>query len=193
MNPGTALTRLDLHDNPMTEDVADALADALRAQRGLRCLNLTDTGLGDEGVATIASAIADCCPDLEELHLELNEITAAGAAALASALPRLPALRILDLKENELEDEGAIALAPVRTRGGVWLGVVFGFGERLFSRGVGEQGAEDGAVGVLTPHMTWCSRSSHSNPRMCLHSAEPYTPLSLSPSSHMHRTLKLPP
>ena len=51
---GAALQRLDLSDNPMTEEVAPALAEALRRQSGLVRLNLNDTSLKDEGISAIA-------------------------------------------------------------------------------------------------------------------------------------------
>ena len=46
-----------------------------------------------------------------ELELALNEVTPKGAHGLAAALPRLPRLQRLILRENELENEGAIAIA----------------------------------------------------------------------------------
>ena len=37
-------------------------------------LNLNDTSLEDEGVATLAHALEHSAPDLEELELALNEV-----------------------------------------------------------------------------------------------------------------------
>lgn len=107
-----ALLRLDLHDNPLSEEAAGALAAALGAAPALRYLNLNDTGLGDGGVATVMAALARSAPDLEELELSLNEITPAGAAAVAACVAAKPRLRRLVLRENELEDDGVAALAP---------------------------------------------------------------------------------
>lgn len=104
---GSSLTRLDLHDNPMTAEVAPALALALPRHTGLIALNLNDTSLGDEGVAAIAAALAQAAPQLQELELALNEITAEGAVALAQMLTGKKQLRVLNLAENELEDKGA--------------------------------------------------------------------------------------
>ena len=47
-----------------------------------RVLNLNDTSLEDEGVATLAHALEHSAPDLEELELALNEITPAGSFQL---------------------------------------------------------------------------------------------------------------
>ena len=43
-----------MSDNPMTEEVAPALAEALRKQDKLVRLNLNDTSLKDEGIQAIA-------------------------------------------------------------------------------------------------------------------------------------------
>ena len=51
---GEELQQLDLSDNPMTEEVAPALAEALRRHSGLVRLNLNDTSLKDEGILAIA-------------------------------------------------------------------------------------------------------------------------------------------
>lgn len=56
---GKCLQRLDLSDNPMTGDVAEALATMLQHQPHLRALNLNDTSLEDAGVSTIAQALAN--------------------------------------------------------------------------------------------------------------------------------------
>lgn len=60
---GRCLQRLDLSDNPMTGDVAEALAAMLQQQPHLRALNLNDTSLEDAGISTIAQALSssgDC-------------------------------------------------------------------------------------------------------------------------------------
>ena len=49
----------------------------------------------------------------QELELALNEITPAGAAAVGACVAAKPGLRRLNLRENELEDEGAVTVAKV--------------------------------------------------------------------------------
>lgn len=49
--------RLDLSDNPLTEEVVPALAAALAAQPQLRALNLNDTSLGPDGVGQLCGAL----------------------------------------------------------------------------------------------------------------------------------------
>ena len=56
---GEELEKLDLSDNPMTEEVAPALAEALCKQDKLVRLNLNDTSLKDEGIQAIAEVL---CP-----------------------------------------------------------------------------------------------------------------------------------
>jgi hypothetical protein len=57
--------RLDLSDNPLTEEVAPALAGVLAAQPGLRALNLNDTSLTDAGIVQVCRALASAAPKLE--------------------------------------------------------------------------------------------------------------------------------
>ena len=59
---GSELKRLDLSDNPMTEEVAPKLAEMLRGQSGLIRLNLTDTSLQDEGISIIAEVLSPTIP-----------------------------------------------------------------------------------------------------------------------------------
>lgn len=59
---GSSLVKLDLSDNPMTTEVAQALAEALRGQERLQVLNLNDVALGDEGVESIAEVRSNLCP-----------------------------------------------------------------------------------------------------------------------------------
>lgn len=51
----------------------------------------------------------------QELELALNEITPEGAGAVAACVAGKRALRRLNLRENELEDAGALTIAKVRT------------------------------------------------------------------------------
>ncbi|KAF6260413.1 hypothetical protein COO60DRAFT_1625705 [Scenedesmus sp. NREL 46B-D3] len=111
LGAGGSLVRLDLSDNPLTEEVAPALAACLAAQPRLQHLNLNDTGLTDEGVAVVCTALAAAAPQLQSLELALNEITEEGAKAVVAALANKQQLSRLNLRENELEDAGAAVLA----------------------------------------------------------------------------------
>ena len=107
---GAKLISLDLHDNPLTGEAAPSLAAAISCHSCLKRLNLNDTCLEDHGVSIIASALASSAGEIEELELELNEISVKSANILAAALKGKSSLRKLNLKENELEDEGAVAI-----------------------------------------------------------------------------------
>ncbi len=54
---GASLRSLDLSDNPMTAEVAPALAELLLKHPELLALNLNDTSLTDEGVSAIAQSL----------------------------------------------------------------------------------------------------------------------------------------
>jgi Ran GTPase-activating protein (RanGAP) involved in mRNA processing and transport len=108
---GSQLKSLDLHDNPMTEEVAPHLGALIRRHADLETLNLNDTCLGDDGTVIIAEALFSAAPNLERLEMELNEITASGARPLGEALSRKARLRTLNLRENDLEDDGALFIA----------------------------------------------------------------------------------
>ena len=62
---GSLLHRLDLHDNPLTAEVAAPLARVVAAHPQLRVLDLNDTSLTDQGVAVLAQALATGARDLQ--------------------------------------------------------------------------------------------------------------------------------
>ena len=130
-----SLEALDLSRNPIQPAGLVSLAQALPRCAGLRwmrltqilfdvlavaalvaalpaCqvedLDLTQTGVGDDGVAQLAGALPRC-GRLRNLVLSLNNLTAAAAAPLASALPACE-LRSLDVGLNFI-GEGIVALA----------------------------------------------------------------------------------
>ena len=51
--------RLELNDNPFTEEAAPQLGAMLRQQPHLKRLNLSDTSMCDEGVSTLAEALSE--------------------------------------------------------------------------------------------------------------------------------------
>ena len=65
MAAGEALVRLDLSDNPMTAEVAPALAATIRRQSQLKVLNLNDTALSDEGASALAEALSNSSARVE--------------------------------------------------------------------------------------------------------------------------------
>jgi len=112
-NGGGCLLSLDLSDNPLTSAAGPSLALAVASHKRLKRLVLADTGLLDSGVSQVCAALArGAAPDLEELDLSLNEVTAVGARSIAAALSKsLKNLKVLNMRENELENSGAKTLA----------------------------------------------------------------------------------
>jgi uncharacterized protein (TIGR02996 family) len=99
------LTALELGQN----DIGAAGAELLRRLRlpRLRCLGLSNTGVGDDAVLALAASA--CLAGLEELDLGYNRIGPAGARALASS-PAAARLRKLDLSGDLMDEAGARAL-----------------------------------------------------------------------------------
>jgi Ran GTPase-activating protein 1 len=107
------LRKLDLSDNTFGAAAAEKLAEGLREQPELAHLNLRDSGLGDDGTSAVLSALEEANPPLESLDLSGNDLTAEQAEQLAGIFSdgKLSGLKHLSLDDNELESEGAIAIA----------------------------------------------------------------------------------
>lgn len=102
---------LDLQDNTFTErgSTHRALADAVGGWPALRVLNLNDALLGSRGAALLIPALAAVQPSrLESLKLKANNISPANTLALSGVLWRLPELREVQLRRNNIagDDEG---------------------------------------------------------------------------------------
>ena len=82
----------------------------------LKELNLQSNFIGDDGLASLAEAIADegALPNLQELILSDNIIKNYGCARLAAAIEKggLRKLRDLQIGGNEIDDEGIVKFAP---------------------------------------------------------------------------------
>lgn len=111
------LVRLDLNDNTFGAPGGAALGATLRACAALRELNVGDTAVGDAGMRAIASGVVrGSAHSLEVLVVSANELTAAGARAVARMARRCTRLRVLDAGENGFGDEGAAYLARALAR-----------------------------------------------------------------------------
>lgn len=100
------LTSLGLANNHLRPDAVARLAAAPQLA-GLRRLDLSYNLLFDEGTASLAAS--PHLTGLTHLHLQGCGIETAGALALAAS--PLRQLRVLDLDNNAIGDEGARALA----------------------------------------------------------------------------------
>jgi hypothetical protein len=110
--PPAVRTRVDLFELRLQPAGAVALAEALRSEAaaGVRHLDVSYCGLGDDCAAALAGALAGNAT-LRVLTLLSNAIGDAGGAALGAALARNGALRELNLDSNALGAPGARALA----------------------------------------------------------------------------------
>ncbi len=100
----------------------------------LEVLTLSCNSLGEVGVATVADALNPSIP-LRQLDLSSNSVRELGVAAIARAMERgaLPHLAKLALKNNDINDEGAAALAAAPHDALEWL--------NLSGNQIGEMGA----------------------------------------------------
>ncbi|CAE7750988.1 NLRC3 [Symbiodinium necroappetens] len=117
-----ALKFLGLGDNGLGDDGAKALAPALKGLAALKDLYLSSNDLRDDGVKALAESLTGMSL-LEQLVLYGNKIGSEGAQvskalrsgkqlrrqALAPALKGLAALKVFDLDENDLGDDGVKA------------------------------------------------------------------------------------
>ena len=106
---------------PSFAPTGDLSAGVVRQRRELhvlpsaRVVLLEEAGLGDEHADEVADYLRDNART-ELLHLGRNELTDAGVCAIASTLPTC-AVRRLSLAGNNLQDEGALALADALADG----------------------------------------------------------------------------
>ena len=103
--PWTSLEALDLRNDKLGENDADAIGAGLPT---VRVLDLSRNPLGDRGLIRLLEGGG--LGALEALSLQQAEIGDAGAVALAAS-PLLGRLRVLDLRKNLICGGGARALA----------------------------------------------------------------------------------
>ncbi|KAJ6584141.1 hypothetical protein DFH09DRAFT_1144357 [Mycena vulgaris] len=121
------LQHIDLQDNTFTTDGevsgVEAWTEALKSWPELTTLNLSDCVLsGDGEVPVIVTALAaGSNPKLHTLQLQNNNLETETFLALASGLPKMESLMLLELQWNEAEedDENLKTLAlHMKRRGG---------------------------------------------------------------------------
>ncbi|KAI4340216.1 hypothetical protein MLD38_025076 [Melastoma candidum] len=113
----TQMKKLDLRDNMFGVEAALALSKAISSFADLTEAYLSYLNLEDEGAEAIAGALEKSAPSLEVFEMAGNNISAKGAAALASCITTKQFLTRLNLSENELKDEGAILIARALEEG----------------------------------------------------------------------------
>lgn len=111
------LQRLNVKDGGLGQEGFDFLVDALVEKGGAK-LEYLDVGCLDlevDGAKVLARYIAENCRDtLVELHIETNMIEDEGLKELLPVLVDCSELRVLNISENGLEEEGFAALAETK-------------------------------------------------------------------------------
>ncbi|KAJ1073511.1 hypothetical protein K5549_019830, partial [Capra hircus] len=111
--PACVLQRLELWWCQLGAPSCRHLSDALRRSRSLTHLNLRKNNLGDGGVKLLCAALGRAYCALQSLNLSHCSLTVAGCCELAYALKRNGHLKILDVGNNAVQDEGVRELCSV--------------------------------------------------------------------------------
>lgn len=109
MRENTAITILEMNDNPALADQGTAAILAALENNRLERLQLTACEIGGEGGKAIANALKTQ-PGLKEIFLHRNHIGDEGAIAIAKAMHGHKALECLQVSGNNITDKGAIAI-----------------------------------------------------------------------------------
>lgn len=111
-----SLTQLTLRRMKLTADLTNDLSKRLAMNKNktkLKCLNLTENQLGDDGVTALTSALVGT-HSLRDLDVRKNGLTALGCIAACQALQSNIGLEKLTLACNSIGDKGASqGLAPL--------------------------------------------------------------------------------
>lgn len=119
LGANTDLEVLDVNDNTVKAEGSKAIAAVLPKLTKLKTLDVGDCLMTNEGVLALAEALENSCPDLEVLNLVFNEIEDDGAIALAKALANKTKLKTLELDGNEIHSAGLDAIKSVLAALGV--------------------------------------------------------------------------
>lgn len=106
------ITNVWLKRNPLTPDSVNNVVRLIAQTPSLRTLDLENTELGDEGVATIMTAITGTDLPLRNLYFNANGIGEKAATAIAGYLAHpVCKLESLYLASNPVGDAGALPIA----------------------------------------------------------------------------------
>ena len=110
------LEKLFLRDVGITAKSIELLYPALMKLENLKVLDLSENELKRSACIRLLDHLQLHCPNLEELHLARTEASSVGISTLFQNDPefrKLPKLKILDLRENMIDDQGARSLLNV--------------------------------------------------------------------------------
>jgi hypothetical protein len=104
-----SLTRLDLSNNRLDDQLISQLAHALSDNFTVGCVSLAHNRVGDHGAEKLAGMLCER-PDVWKLDLSDNNIADDGAQSLATTLQSKSSVSFLNLKLNRISDRGASAI-----------------------------------------------------------------------------------
>ena len=104
------LEKLAIKHNQIVLDGAIALAKILPSLTSLKILDINSTQLNDTQMIALAGGLQEVS-GLEKLMMYNNQIGLKGVQALTKILPRLIRLKVLNIRDSQLNDTQMIALA----------------------------------------------------------------------------------
>nr|XP_033793496.1 NACHT, LRR and PYD domains-containing protein 3-like [Geotrypetes seraphini] len=107
------LETLRLSGNGLTKDCIPSLISFLRGNSFLKEFYLGRNSLGDGGVIQLLQLLPELCSGLQELSIMSNGLTKQCMTHLHTAVAKCQALRVLDLDNNRLDDEGMEKICPL--------------------------------------------------------------------------------
>ena len=105
------LKRLSLRGLGLTHHSGSLLADVLSHQPTLEEVDLSSKDIGDAGFVDIGPALQNC-RNVEVLTLQNTGLTSSSVELLALVLAKLPSLKKLDVRYNQINANGFEQLAP---------------------------------------------------------------------------------
>ena len=105
-----SLQELYLASNDITTEGAKKIAEAIQVTKTLQKLDLYYNNIFDDGAAAISDSLK-INVSLQELHLASNDITTEGAKKIAEAIQVTKTLQKLNLRNNNISDDGAAAIS----------------------------------------------------------------------------------
>ena len=113
------MSDLLLYSNPIGDKGLQTIFDALEQNKSLRRLSVSDCGMTDTGVASLADAL-HTNNALEELYIHGNEAkTEDGLTCLVEAVSRHPGLERLYIPKHMGEDKVRKTINEARRRNGL--------------------------------------------------------------------------
>eukprot|EP00873_Tetraselmis_striata_P004342 jgi/Tetstr1/424606/TSEL_015128.t1 len=109
---GAAITHLDIGNNGITAEGAEALATYLTGNKNIVELKVYMNDIGNGGMYKVAEAVKTC-PKLEHFDISGNNFGEEGMAVLAAALKGKGTLKHLDVSYNPIGHKGATSLVDV--------------------------------------------------------------------------------